>query len=192
MVKHVARAALRGVVLFVVVGLVGGCAGYKIQENGSGCGYDVYAPEPYLLATPSVVPAAGNQPATVIYTFAIQWLPNYSKRYRISSWAGLGKADFTFKFTDGWQLVSIDDKSDNTKIVDALAGLAKQLLPTDAWGEKALGVAPQGDPLIVCPAPILYRIDFDADGRPACLTELNIRSPACPQAGAFPLHPPCR
>jgi hypothetical protein len=177
-------------VVLLVVGLVGGCAGYKIEENGTGCGYDVYAPEPYLLGTPTVVTT--TTPPTLTYTFAIQWLPNYSKRYRVSSWAGLGKADFTFAFTDGWKLVSIEDKSDNTKIMESLTGLAKQLLPTDPWKSGDAGVAGKGALTEFTADPILYRIDFDADGRPACLKRVTCGSTSCEKTGSYPVSKVCR
>ena len=173
-------------VWLVVGGLVGGCAGYKVEENGTGCGYDVYAPEPYLLGTPTVT---ATTPPTITHTFSIVWLPNYSKRYRVSSWAGLGKADFTFAFNDGWKLVSIEDKSDNTNIMTAITDLAKQLLPTDPW--KSEGVRADGPLKDSSPAPMLYRIDFDADGRPACLKRVDFGSTSCANTGNFPIHPPC-
>jgi len=189
MLRVVTRALSCLALVLGVVGLIGGCAGYKVEENGTGCGYDVYAPEPYLLGTPSV--NTTTTPPTLLHTFSIVWLPNYSKRYRVSSWAGLGKADFTFKFTDGWQLVSVEDKSSNTNIMEALTGLAKQLLPTDPWKSGEGALAGQGEMKDSSPPPILYRIDFDADGRPACLKRVNIAMTSCENTGGFPLHPPC-
>ncbi len=189
MVKHVVRAACGLVALFVVGGLAGGCAGYKVEANGGGCGYDVYAPEPYLLATPSVV--AGTTPPTILHTFSIVWLPNYSKRYRISSWAGLGKAEFTFKFKEGWQLESIEDKSSNANILEQLTGLAKQLLPTDPWKGDDAALAGKGEPKALTQTPILYRIDFDTDGRPACLKRVEMGTTSCEKTGNYPLRKDC-
>ena len=186
MVKHVARAASRLVVLFVVVGLVGGCAGYKVEENGRGCGYDVYAPEPYLLATPGTVSAT----TTLTYTYSIVWLPNYGKRYRVHSWAGLGKANFTFIFKEGWKLEGITDVSDNSGIMTALAGLAAPLLPTDPWKGRDVPMTPVAG-LQPDLQPILYRIDFDKGGRPSCLRRLARGETSCDGAGNSPLPKPC-
>lgn len=160
--------------------LLAGCAGYSIQENGGGVGYDVFQPEPYLKGEPVAVDAGGEK--ILVYKFTIEWLPNYSKRYRVRSWSGLGKADFQFTFTDGWQLTGIHDQGDNTKVIEQLTDLAKHILPANPFGIVRGMNAPDGGVKTVLPPPrpVLYRIDFDADGRPACLKELQVMPLPCP------------
>jgi hypothetical protein len=96
--------------------VAGGCAGYTIRENGTGDGYDVYRPEPYLLVTPG----AKGPDATIV------WLPNFDRRYRVDTWNVLGKADFTFAIEDGWRLERISDQSDNTRVPAELIELVKK------------------------------------------------------------------
>jgi hypothetical protein len=145
------------------------CAGYSVQQDGMGPGYDVYRPEPYLQGTPTVLDAAGGK--VVAYTFKVVWLPNYTKRYRVRSWAGLGAADFTFTFVDGWQLTSVTDKSDNTAVLTALTDLVKHVLPAGTVGkmaEPANGTSADLD-------PVLYKIEFDeCTGEPTCLRRISL------------------
>jgi hypothetical protein len=105
--------------------LLSGCASYTIQEGGEGKGYDVFQPEPYLL-----LKRTDNG-----YSAEILWLPNYTKRYRISTCNFLAKADFQFTITDGWKLTSISDKSDNTaavpKLLELLGPLVVGLAPAN-------------------------------------------------------------
>lgn len=109
------------IVLIILFFLLTGCAGYSITKNGTGVGYDVYKPEPYLL-----IPPQGDKSAEP----KIIWLPNYSERYRITTWNFFSKADFSFNISDGWQLTSISDKSDNTALATTLGGvLAKAVKP---------------------------------------------------------------
>src|SRR5262245_50659156 len=70
--------------------LAAGCAGYTIQKDGQGVGYDVYAPTPYLLRKP-------HYNGTVLngFDFEVVMLPDRTQRYRVHSWAGLSKANFT-------------------------------------------------------------------------------------------------
>jgi hypothetical protein len=156
-----------------------GCAGYSIQENGQGAGYDVFQPEPYLKGEPVVFEEGTHR--VVTYKFTVVWLPNYGKRYRVRSWSGLGKADFQFTFAEGWQLTAIHDQGDNSKVLDQITELAKHLLPADpfaiARGMKATDPVAPVTPVL---KPVLYRIDFDADGRPACLKELQVMPLPCP------------
>ncbi len=188
MVKHVARAAFGLVALSVVVGLAGGCAGYKIEEGGTGCGYDVYAPEPYLQGTPKVVDTADGKKIPV-YEFTLIWLPNYKKRYRVHSWAGLGKMEFTATFENGWKLTTYKETSDNTNIMTALTTLIAPLMPKSLWDESKDNVGVTTVPSVVKLEPLIYRIDFDEDGRPSCLTQLETRCLDCPPtAGAVKIY----
>src|SRR5262245_45462755 len=109
---------------FVGAALLAGCAGYSVQRDGQGPGYDVYTPEPYLLRKPL---RDGNGKLSG-FDFAVVWLPNYSKRYRVHAWSGLGKGDFKFTFDEGWQLTSIEADLDNTKILEQLVDLTKKTL----------------------------------------------------------------
>jgi hypothetical protein len=114
------------------------CAGYSITQNGTGEGYDVFRPEPFLLVHPAglqqkeVIDPQTKKKTTTMTPISgkaeIIWLPNYNCRYRIDSWSWFGKADFSFEFKDGWMLTKITDKSDNTAIAKELTGVLKQSL----------------------------------------------------------------
>lgn len=145
-----------------------GCAGYSIEENGAGPGYDVYAPEPYLLRQP-----AFGGGAVTGFRFELVWLPNASKRYRVNSWSGLGRADFAFSFEDGWKLVSIEDRGDNTAALGQLVELAKHAIP--AASARDLASEPGAEGPDVAAVPVLYRIEFE-DGRVAALRQVPISS----------------
>jgi hypothetical protein len=146
-----------------VLGMLAGCAGYSITENGTGTGYDVYQPEPYLLRQP-ITASSGTITG---YQFNLIWLPNYSKRYRVRSWAGMGAADFQFTFTDGWKLTGLQDKSNNTEVLKQLVGLAEHLIPANPLqlGEKRGNVAGGGERGIdkdveESKRPVLYKIEL--------------------------------
>jgi hypothetical protein len=138
--------------------LVAGCAGYRITPGGNGSGYDVYRPAPYILVTPMT---ARGQDGTVTTTHegSIVWLPDYSARYRVKSWNHFGKADFEFKFQDGWMLTSISDKSDNTEPAKTLISAAKDIaLQAAKAGVKAPpGAAPPE-------TPMLFKITYSSAG----------------------------
>ncbi len=154
--------------------VLAGCAGYTIQKDGTGAGYDVYGSHPYLVAT-QVTDERGKQTAT----FAVTYLPDYSRRYRVSSSAGLGKSEFTFEFENGWMLKKITDKADNTAVpaaITSLVGLAKTTLggPAPAAARRVEPEAPPfEEPEREPPAPILYRIEFDDCGKIAGLTRIH-------------------
>lgn len=120
-----------------------GCAGYSITANGTGPGYDVYTPEPYILVLPGRS-ASGRDTSQA----SLIWLPNYSKRYRIHTWNLLAKADFKFDIEDGWLLTGIEDSTDTTKIPAAVLETLEEAVPF-----KLSGTA----------EPALYRIVFDAE-----------------------------
>jgi hypothetical protein len=119
---------------------LGGCAGYNITKGGTGAGYDVFRPEPYLMIKPGEKGPVGE----------IVWLPNYKERYRIDTWNFLSKADFQFDITDGWKLTKISDKSDNTTIADKLLDVAQKSI-------KEGTIALTGDVL-------LFRLVYDENG----------------------------
>lgn len=137
LIKH-----LRIVTVVVLLFAILGCAEYSIKKGGTGDGYDVYRPEPYLL-----IPPQGAKDASAP---KIIWLPNYNERYRITTWNVLAKADFTFNFADGWQLTSISDKSDNTTIAKGLVDILSKSVKEGA-------VALSGNTQ-------LYKIIFGSDG----------------------------
>lgn len=149
--------------------LFAACAGYSIERNGTGDGYDVYAPYPYLAGSTSVKDGATS------VTYSIVYLPDMSRRYRVRSWAGLGKADFTFTFADGWKLTGVTDKSDNTSVAESitkLVSLAQGLIPKGLGGaaDAAAGAG-----------PVLYRIEFDDCGKVCGLTKVDAsHHVACP------------
>jgi hypothetical protein len=84
------------------------------------------------------------------------YLRNPNKAYRVSTHNFLAKSDFTFNFKDGWQLTSIDDKSDNSSVTTALVGQMKTLL--DAAIPR---LNPTDQPL---PKTFLLHPEFDAAG----------------------------
>ena len=119
---------------------ISGCAGYSIVKDGQGVGYDVYRPEPYLL-----VKNGDKGPEA-----SILWLPNFSQRYRISTWNFLGKADFQFDLADGWRLTQITDKSDNTTIASKLLDIVEK-------ATKASTIALTG-------SVELFRLEYNKEG----------------------------
>jgi hypothetical protein len=163
----------------VIALLLCGCAGYTIQENGQGAGYDVFQPEPYLKGEPVTLEDGTNK--VIVYKFAVVWLPNYGKRYRVRSWSGFGKADFQFTFADGWQLTAVHDQGDNSNVLAQVTELVKHVLPANpfafAQGMKGTDATATLVPVL---KPVLYRIEFDDAGRPACLSELQVKSLPCP------------
>jgi hypothetical protein len=181
---------MRTWILIAACGLVSGCAGYSVRKDGQGAGYDVYSPDPYLLRTP-LTSSSGEITG---FKFEVVWLPNYQRRYRVHSWAGLGKADFTFNYENGWKLTQTIDKSDNSKVLDSLVDLTKHLIPADPFG---IASARTGTPGLVPDAgneglrtasmtPVLYRIEFDETA--GCCVGLRPvgQLPAC---GQFPPSP---
>lgn len=115
-------AVCKGGMLVGIALVTSGCAGYSITHGGTGSGYDVYRPDPYLLVKPA---DKGGMTGEIV------WLPNYSERYRIRTWNFLGKADFQFDMTDGWQLTKISDKSDNTSIASKLLDVVQKATKPD-------------------------------------------------------------
>lgn len=114
--KSLCRQHMITIGVLVLAMFLSGCAGYAIVKNGTGKGYDVYRPEPYLMVTPGEKGSKGE----------IVWLPNYNERYRIHTWNVLAKADFQFDIADGWQLTKISDKSDNTAIAAKLMDVVEK------------------------------------------------------------------
>jgi hypothetical protein len=174
---------LKIALLAVALGTLAGCAGYSIQENGRGPGYDVYQPEPYLLREPIL---SDSNKSITGFRFELVWLPNYSKAYRVHSWAGLGKADFEFNFEEGWKLTKVTNKADNTAITSQFVEALKHLIPAGAIGlsaapERGGATVPYRIDLVRSSAtPVLYKIEFDACGNPTGLRQLC--EIACPGA----------
>jgi hypothetical protein len=143
-----------------------GCASYTIQPvpptapgswggNTSREGYVFYGPELYFLVTCAPAPATKPDAAPVVTATPV-YLPNPNKPYRVTTQNFLAKSDFTFNFKDGWQLTSIEDKSDNSAVTAALAGQMKTFL--DAAFPK---LNPTEQPL---PKTFLLHPEFDAAG----------------------------
>ena len=122
--------------------LLCGCAGYSIQKDGEGKGYDIYSPDPYLLRTALTAPNSGEITG---FKFDVIWLPNAQKRYRVHSWAGLGKAEFEFNYANGWMLTKVVDKADNTKILESLVDLTKHLIPANPFAINGARIADTGN-----------------------------------------------
>ena len=153
-------------VSLLAIGMFGfaGCASYTIQPvpptatgswggNTSREGYVFYEPELYFLVTS--VPAPASKPDAVpVLNMTPVYLPNPNKPYRVTTHNFLAKADFTFNFKDGWQLTSIEDKSDNSAVTATLAGQMKTYLDT---AFPKLSVSEQ-------PKTFLLHPEFDAAG----------------------------
>lgn len=145
--------------------IVSGCAGYTVRLDGTGDGYDVYKPEPYLL----LVAGPKGHTASVI------WLPDYGTRYRVDTWNVLSKADFGFIMEDGWRLTRVSDKSDTTAIPDALV--------------KAMEEARKSDVIPLADEPIqLFKFIYGPHGNVLGLSKLkldllidNHKPPAVPE-----------
>lgn len=122
------------------------CAGYNISpvpssqasskdwgsSGNHSNGYLIFQPELYFKAviTPAVKDANGKETSPQTVTLSPFYLPNYNKPYRVKTYNFLAKADFTFAFTDGWQLTSIADKSDNSTVANTLANQLSAILST--------------------------------------------------------------
>ena len=97
---------VRWIAAALIFGLVGGCGpGWESVPGGTGLGYDVYRPEPYLLIVAGAPgrragTAAATQPVTQQYTAQIIYLPDYSTRYRVRSTSG----GTNLYIKDGWEL----------------------------------------------------------------------------------------
>lgn len=130
--------------LAILLPLLAGCARYTIErtvipdQNWGAChhdnkGYVFYQPELYFSVTAE--PAKETKPGEpnpVQYTVKPVYLPNYAKPYKLTTCNFLAKSDFTFNFTDGWQLTSISDKSDNSTLASAIAGQLSTILTAAA------------------------------------------------------------
>ena len=159
---------MRAICVVILCGLLTSCAGYCISDIETGQkGYIVYEPEPYILRTPDV----NDKGRLEGWNFETVYFPNRKRGYRVTTWAGFGKADFTFEFENGWMLKGIQDKSDNTAVLSAISDLIPK--PTDL-----LGAGVEGD---VTPAmkpdwfkPQLYRFEYDECGRIAGVSEVGL------------------
>jgi hypothetical protein len=121
-----------------------GCASYKVtpiaavETEGwaSGTapaeeGYIIYQPELYFSATMTVEKIKddkGKEQVKEAVSVTPLYLPNYKKPYRVTTHNFLAKADFAFEFANGWQLTKLSDKSDNSTVVDTLAGQLETIL----------------------------------------------------------------
>jgi hypothetical protein len=97
--------------------IASGCAHYDIDAIGSAGyqsgheGYVCYEPDPYLAVLPMI--DKDGKPTDQM-NIQLVWLPNYDRAYRVTSTAGLSKADFAFTFQNGWMLTAVNDKADNS------------------------------------------------------------------------------
>lgn len=180
---------MRGSVILLAL-VMASCAGYSVTEGGTGDGYDVYRPDPYLLREPLTHSQTGQLTG---FKFSVKWLPNYSKRYRVRSWTGLGKSDISFTFTDGWKLTAVHDKSDNTEVLKSMVELAKHAIPANPFdisggtkgGKQSGGTAEGWDLIEASNEPVLYKIVFDDCGDICGLKRFRIQDCGGNQSRAF-------
>ncbi len=196
-ISKVARADRVGyAILFSIVLLLNGCGAWRSTPGGTGTGYDVYRPEPYLLivqghvdgdddsSRATTVPGASSsrsrkQPE---YTARIVWLPDYSQRYRIST--GLSFSNSTIRIKDGWQLTSISTESGTSALADNVVSGAERFGTTGLGALAVLGESGQGATGPTGPPPEesrsamnsafgLYKIIYDRDGHVTGLVKLS-------------------
>ena len=146
----------------------------------------MYRPQPYLLLIPNekgteTPEPSGKNSATDVtvngikYIGRIFYLPDYSKPYEIKSWGLLGKANFTFDITDGWQLVKISDQADNSGLATSIPGLISTVLPGLNMGNKSLLKHPlTSDSKNDC---LLYRIIINENSGQSSLQQVPIIPP---------------
>lgn len=137
-----------------------GCASYTIQPISAipdsewghqDSGYIFYQPDLYFIVSYT----AATDKAGATLTVTPQFLPNYKKPYRVTTFNFLAKSDFTFNFENGWKLTSIADKADNSTIANTLAGELKTIL--SAAGFAALNVK-------TTQPSLMYHAEFDEKG----------------------------
>ncbi len=148
---------------------VAGCAGLDItplspeQDRAAHAGttplkgYVVYGPMVVVEVTRKTVcstPKADGQcegaPEVTCTAGAPFTLPDPSKPFLVNAQSGFGKAGVEVAITNGWQLGSLKDNSDNT----AILGLVEKLLPLRAFS------APAAASSVTCKAG-LYRVTYD-------------------------------
>lgn len=137
---------LRIVVTGIVVMMLSGCAGYRLNPisqtelqslwNDQGGrraeeGYIIYEPAPFLIGT--LKEQAANQPYVLAsdYTFKIEYLPDHSRPYRFTQYEVLAKSELKVTFANGWQFTGAESKTDSTAALTALVELAKTISPMD-------------------------------------------------------------
>jgi hypothetical protein len=78
--------------------------------------------------TLTAIIADATPPASVSYTAKIIYLPDFASRYRVTSSPSLlGSAESQFSFSDGWELTSLNSKSDNSAALTALTSVIGSL-----------------------------------------------------------------
>ena len=157
-----------------------GCASYHIQpvrasaltpwdEKTISPGYVFYESELYFLVaaatskTSAASPSLQALPGTACSVTPL-YLPNPNRPYRLTTFNVFAKSDFAFNFKDGWQLVSIADKSDNTGLTAALVGQIKATLGA------ATGIAPEQ----TLPQTFLLHPEFNSAGIITGFTKINV------------------
>jgi hypothetical protein len=167
----------------LVAFLLTGCARYDITPipasevscwgRSAKSGYIIYQPELYFAvnikagakdATDTKKDKDGERSKTTRETNAEVsvtpvYLPNYRKPYRVTTCTFLAKADFSFTFDDGWKLSKLEDKSDSSGVVSALAGQLKDILVTALARGTNQPAASSVDRQV-----ILYRPEYDSGG----------------------------
>lgn len=164
--------------LALIAASVAGCAGLDItplspdQDKAAHAGgtalkgYVIYAPMVVVEVTRKTVCSKpkpdGQCEGTLEVTCAAGTpftMPDPTKPFLVNAQSGFGKAGVEVTITNGWQLGSLKDNSDNT----AILGLVEKLLPLRSAAVPALA-SPE-----TCKAG-LYRATYD--GKNVKLTEV--------------------
>ena len=154
-------------------------------------GFPFYEPQPYLLVTmeppaapeakPGDVPAApksgadnasatpkpDSPAANPVYTVKVIYLPNPERGYRMKIHSGLGNNEHSFKLTDGWQLTTVDSKT-NTEIPETITAISG-LITAATSAYKGPLHHPGEEPKAQFLEPGLYKIDLSHPKAPKLL-----------------------
>jgi hypothetical protein len=125
------RAIAVGLALLL---LLCGCARMVVKKapGDHDKGIRFYRPKPYLFVGPGEPPKPNNQDgysariAGVPVVMRIEYLPDYSDEYSIRMTPGLGTTDLTVALDKGWNLTSVNAKTDQkyAEIIESVAKLA--------------------------------------------------------------------
>lgn len=116
-------------VLPIVLAMSCGCARTIVKRDPgpNDTGIRFYRPRPYLLIAPAAAPADhGTDTQTVPVTIRLDYLPDYSEEYSIRVTPGLGQAELNATLENGWNLNSVQAKTDQ-RYAEIIGGVGSAL-----------------------------------------------------------------